>query len=37
MFPSWLNHAVLPYKGSGTRISVAVKLTAVAASPPPPA
>jgi uncharacterized protein (TIGR02466 family) len=32
MFPSWLNHSVLPYKGTGLRISVAVNLTAVAAA-----
>lgn len=35
MFPSWLNHAVRPYNGSGVRISVAVNLTAVAAPPQP--
>lgn len=27
MFPSWLSHAVRPYRGEGTRISVAVNLT----------
>ena len=30
MFPSWLNHEVLPYKGKGTRISIAINLTAAA-------
>ena len=33
MFPSWLNHAVLPYQGHGTRISIAVNLTPVAMPP----
>lgn len=33
MFPSWLNHAVLQYNGSGTRISIAVNLTPVALPP----
>lgn len=33
MFPSWLSHAVLPYEGSGTRISVAVNLTPVMLPP----
>lgn len=32
IFPSWLNHAVLPYNGNGERISVAVNLTAVPAA-----
>ncbi|WP_340587859.1 2OG-Fe(II) oxygenase family protein [Erythrobacter alti] len=29
MFPSWLQHAVRPFLGEGTRISVAINLTAV--------
>lgn len=29
MFPSWLRHGVRPYFGSGSRISVAINLTAV--------
>jgi hypothetical protein len=29
MFPGWLRHAVRPYFGEGTRISVAMNLTAV--------
>ena len=33
MFPSWLQHAVRPFYGSGTRISVAINLVAVAKSP----
>ncbi|MHA1565168.1 MAG: TIGR02466 family protein [Alphaproteobacteria bacterium] len=28
MFPSWLSHAVRPYRGSGTRISVAFNFSA---------
>ena len=28
MFPSWLQHAVRPFHGEGTRISVAINLTA---------
>lgn len=27
MFPSWLSHAVRPYTGSGTRISIAINLS----------
>ena len=30
MFPSWLSHAVRPYCGDGTRISVSVNLTPAA-------
>ena len=30
MFPSWLSHAVRPYRGDGTRISVAINLTPAA-------
>ena len=26
MFPSWLSHGVRPYKGDGTRISIAINL-----------
>ncbi len=33
MFPSWLQHAVLPFHGSGTRISVAINLTAALKQP----
>jgi len=33
MFPSWLQHAVRPYRGSGTRISIAINL--IAAIKPP--
>jgi uncharacterized protein (TIGR02466 family) len=29
IFPAWLSHAVLPYRGTGTRISIAVNLSAV--------
>lgn len=29
LFPSWLQHAVRPFHGSGTRISVAINLVAV--------
>lgn len=36
MFPAWLSHAVLPYNGSATRISIAVNLTAVALVTRPP-
>lgn len=37
MFPSWLMHAVEPYRGVGTRISIAINLSAipVAAAAPP--
>ncbi|MGB3165287.1 MAG: 2OG-Fe(II) oxygenase family protein, partial [Alteraurantiacibacter sp.] len=28
MFPSWLQHAVRPFYGEGTRVSVAINLTA---------
>ncbi|GAA4037107.1 2OG-Fe(II) oxygenase family protein [Parerythrobacter jejuensis] len=31
MFPSWLQHAVRPFHGDGTRISIAINLVAVAA------
>ena len=31
IFPSWLNHALLPYHGKRLRISIAVNLTAMAA------
>ena len=34
MFPAWLSHSVRPYRGTGSRISVAVNLTAVPASAP---
>lgn len=27
MFPSWVSHAVRPYSGSGTRISIAINLS----------
>ena len=27
MFPSWLSHAVRPYRGNGARISIAINLT----------
>jgi hypothetical protein len=27
MFPSWLQHSVRPYLGSGTRISIAVNVS----------
>jgi hypothetical protein len=27
MFPSWVSHAVRPYTGSGTRISIAINLS----------
>lgn len=30
LFPSWLRHAVRPFYGAGTRISVAINLTACA-------
>ena len=30
MFPSWLSHAVRPYRGNGVRISLAINLTPVA-------
>ena len=36
MFPAWLSHAVLPYCGQATRISIAVNLTAVALVTRPP-
>lgn len=29
MFPAWLSHGVMPYEGSGERISIAVNLLAV--------
>lgn len=29
LFPSWLQHAVRPFHGSGTRISIAINLVAV--------
>lgn len=34
IFPSWLSHAVQPYKGKGLRISVAINLSAVPLSVP---
>jgi hypothetical protein len=34
MFPSWLQHAVRPFHGSGTRISIAINL--IAARKPEP-
>lgn len=33
MFPSWLQHAVRPFKGEGTRISIAINLVAVLKKP----
>ncbi|APE28584.1 2OG-Fe(II) oxygenase family protein [Aurantiacibacter gangjinensis] len=33
LFPSWLQHAVRPFHGSGTRISIAINLTAALKSP----
>ncbi len=33
MFPSWLQHAVRPFHGSGTRISVAINLVPVLKNP----
>ena len=27
LFPAWLSHAVRPYRGNGTRISVAFNLS----------
>ena len=27
MFPSWLSHAVRPYRGDGVRISIAINMT----------
>ncbi|HAU21071.1 MAG TPA: hypothetical protein DCS24_00490 [Erythrobacter sp.] len=32
MFPSWLQHAVRPFKGNGTRISIAINLIAALSS-----
>jgi len=32
-FPSWLQHAVRPYRGTGTRISIAINLSVVALAP----
>ncbi|MEE2996838.1 MAG: TIGR02466 family protein [Pseudomonadota bacterium] len=29
LFPSWLSHAVRPYRGNGVRISIAINLTPV--------
>ena len=29
MFPAWLSHGVMPYEGSGERISIAVNLLAI--------
>ena len=29
MFPAWLNHGVMPYRGQGERISIAANLNAV--------
>lgn len=34
MFPSWLSHAVSPYKGDALRISIAVNLSAIPLSIP---
>lgn len=33
MFPSWLSHAVRPYRGSGERISIAINLVPVPLPP----
>ena len=27
LFPSWLSHAVRPYRGAGVRISIAINMT----------
>lgn len=35
MFPSWLSHAVRPFNGSGSRISIAINLSAIPLSVPP--
>lgn len=32
IFPSWLSHSVRPYSGTGTRISIAINLSAVPVS-----
>lgn len=32
MFPAWLNHGVVPHRGTGERISIAVNLLAVPAN-----
>lgn len=32
IFPAWLSHAVRPYSGTGTRISIAINLSAVPVS-----
>jgi uncharacterized protein (TIGR02466 family) len=32
IFPAWLSHAVRPYRGRGTRISIAVNLSAIPVS-----
>jgi hypothetical protein len=29
IFPAWLSHAVRPYNGTGSRISIAINLSAV--------
>ncbi len=34
LFPSWLQHAVRPFAGTGTRISIAINLTAVLPATP---
>ncbi len=34
LFPSWLQHAVRPFAGTETRISIAINLTAVLPAPP---
>lgn len=34
LFPSWLQHAVRPFNGSGTRISIAINLVPVLKSAP---
>jgi hypothetical protein len=32
IFPAWLSHAVRPYRGQGSRVSIAVNLSAVPVS-----
>jgi uncharacterized protein (TIGR02466 family) len=34
IFPAWLSHSVRPYRGTGTRISIAVNLSAAPVSSP---
>lgn len=36
LFPSWLQHAVRPFHGEGTRISIAINLVAAPATPGSP-